>query len=515
MSVLKNDIELPWQDHKRINYWIDERIWGHRIWDNQSPWLIFLELLGIAESANREGNLFDENGKYYPLIFNPYQRMMLRNILYNNQIMPFILDRYPDNSRAWEKWSEWMKSNARGVIERDFDYVGERFSDFGKFSKLIAMIRTATVESESNRRWSSRFIFPFGEDCLYEDVGISTQDKPTSEYINFGRTGELLYLMLSRSKSASELKQHFCKVVTNKNPWNSLVSQLQKTEQPNTSHRNSCYLPYKQHASFDRAGEDILHLFELGLPRFDGYPHVTLLAAMHVMLYQLEVAWQVAGGDRPVMICEIVAPRKTLVRELSIQSYQRNSQLSSIAVSKFVGDLVSTDEWNKAKAATDAFPQCKEILIREIAWPRDEGDYEGAHDPDLMVKHLRQSALSRHRQHAGNVHRAYGRSIGLISKRGTNKLRYAPNDSLLKALILANVHGRMEFKVFLKRLFDRYGIVLGEREAKIVMNDSDFDNKAFQSNSSRLEQRLSSLGMLKRLSDACAYVLNPYAEVSQ
>jgi hypothetical protein len=513
--MLQNDIELPWQDHKRIGYWIDERIWGHRIWDNQSPWLIFLELLGIAESANRDGSLLDEKGKYYPLIFNPYQRMMLRNILYNNQIMPFIQDKYPDNSRAWKEWSEWMKGNARGVIERDFRYVSERFGDFGKFSKLISMIRTATVESESNRRWSSRFMFPFGESCLYEDVGISSQDKPTSEYINFGRTGELLYLMLSRSGSAEKLKQHFQKLVTNQNPWNSLVSQLQKVEKPNTGHRNSCFLPYKQHPSFDLAGEDILHLFDLGLPRFDGYPHITLLSAMHVMLYQLSVSSQFAGGDRPVMICEIVAPKKTLVRELSIQSYQRNNQLSASAVGAFINTISSTDEWLEATQATDAYPKCKAILNREIAWPRDASDYEGAHDPESMIRHLRQSASSRHRQHAGNVHRSYGRAIGLISKRGTNKLRYAPNDALLKALILANVRDRMEFKVFLRQLFDRYGIVLGEREAKVVMDDSDFDNKAFQSNSSRLEQRLSSLGMLRRLSDACAYVLNPYAEVSR
>ena len=102
--------------------------------------------------------------------------------------------------------------------------------------------------------------------------------------------------------------------------------------------------------------------------------------------------------------------------------------------------------------------------------------------------------------------------MGLISKRGTNKLRYAPNDAFLKALILANVRDRLEFKAFLRLLFERYGIVIGEREAESVMEDTDFDKKAFQANASRLEQRLSSLGMVKRLSDACAYVLNPYSE---
>tara|TARA_R110002049_G_scaffold285698_4_gene467041 strand:- start:193211 stop:194758 length:1548 start_codon:yes stop_codon:yes gene_type:complete len=515
MTVLKPEIDLPWQDHKSLAYWIDERIWGHRIWDNQTPWLIFLELLCVAESAQREGKLLDEDGKHYPLTFSPYQRMMLRNILYNNQIMPFIQDKYPDDSRAWSEWAKWMKGSARGVVERDFEYVGERFSTFDEFVKLISMLRTATVESDSNRRWSSRFLFPFGDSCLYEDVGISAQDKPTSEYINFGRTGELLYQMLCRSSSASQLRPFFGSVVTNQNPWNALVGQLQKTESPDTSQRRSCYLPYKNHQVFDALGEDVLHLFELKLPRFDDYPHLTILTAMHVMLYQLTVAADLTGGERPLLICEIVAPKKTLVRELSINSYQNNSQRSANAVAALIDGIANSDEWIAAKSATDAYPQCKNILNREIAWPRDADDYEGAHDPDLMIRYLKQSALARHRQHAGNVHRSYGRSIGLISKRGTNKLRYAPNDALLKALILANVRDRMEFKLFLRRLFDRYGIVLGEREARIVMQDSDFDSKAFESNASRLEQRLSSLGMLRRLSDACAYVLNPYSEATR
>jgi hypothetical protein len=67
------------------------------------------------------------------------------------------------------------------------------------------------------------------------------------------------------------------------------------------------------------------------------------------------------------------------------------------------------------------------------------------------------------------------------------------------------------YKEFLDLLFIRYGIVIGEREAEVVLANTDFEKKAFQTNSQRLEQRLSSLGMLRRLSDACAYVQNPLA----
>jgi hypothetical protein len=52
-------------------------------------------------------------------------------------------------------------------------------------------------------------------------------------------------------------------------------------------------------------------------------------------------------------------------------------------------------------------------------------------------------------------------------------------------------------------------MVFGEREAKLVLGAEDFDKRAFQANSDRLESRLRTLGMLRRLSDACAYVENP------
>ncbi len=68
----------------------------------------------------------------------------------------------------------------------------------------------------------------------------------------------------------------------------------------------------------------------------------------------------------------------------------------------------------------------------------------------------------------------------------------------------------MELNEFLSRLHERYGLIFGDREAERVLDKDDFDKKAFQANAKRLEQRLVSLGMLRRLSDGCAYVENPY-----
>ena len=33
----------PVRDHPQNDMWVDEQIWGHRLWDSTTPWLIFLE----------------------------------------------------------------------------------------------------------------------------------------------------------------------------------------------------------------------------------------------------------------------------------------------------------------------------------------------------------------------------------------------------------------------------------------------------------------------------------------
>ena len=155
----------------------------------------------------------------------------------------------------------------------------------------------------------------------------------------------------------------------------------------------------------------------------------------------------------------------------------------------------------------EAFGRCRQILEHEFWW----GDeYTGTSSPEALLGDLRDTALRRHRQHVGSIHRVYGREVGLVSKRGTNRLRYAPTDSLLKTLLLANVSKRLELSEFLVRIHHRYGFVFDSVAATDALQDRTYNPDDFKRNLQRLEQRLSSLGMLRRLSDSCAYVENPH-----
>ena len=237
------------------------------------------------------------------------------------------------------------------------------------------------------------------------------------------------------------------------------------------------------------------------------------LAGLHLLKYQLSVSRQVLCLNTPLsLICEVVAPRKTLVRETSCDLYQENNLLPARAVETFLSKVETSPEWQQALTGNGAFETCRKILREQVRWGED---YEGPPDPHQLMAALRQAATKRHRQHVANIHRNYGREIGLVSRRGTVKLRYAPTDALLRTLLFANVEKRIELRKFLGKLHARYGLVFGDKEAEQVLATGEFDKKAFQANSRRLEQRLGSLGLLRRLSDGCAYVVNPHHRETQ
>jgi hypothetical protein len=495
-------------NHERsVNVWLDEQIWGHRLYDAQSPWLVFLEFLNVAEACEYRGNLLTDDTA---LSYQPRRRMFLRNILFYSDDVERVAEKHSDSRRAWEEWLKRAQDTAIGISRPDFSYLKERFYSYEGFAEVVRMLRATAVERQSNKRWTSRFIFPFGAHALYIDLNAKPNGL-SREYINFGRSGELLYLMLARSSRRDELVPHIRQVVNGQEKWDRLVAALQPDDADYQANdrlqtESSCYLPYQRHRVFDELAADWLAAFGLELPGFDVYPHLVTLGALHLLRYHLSAASTWTGGDgQPYLVCEIIAPKKTLVREVSLRTYGQNDALSTGAVEQFIERIRNSAEWTRAVSSGE-FAQCQEVLRRAICW--DDG--KNSSDPDAVLAGLKVEALRRHQRHAGQVHRTYGREIGLVSRRGTNRFRYAPTDQLIRTLLFATVDHRMEFGEFLHRLFVKYQMVIGAREAEQVLPADEFDSSAFQDNARRLEQRLVSLGLLRRLSDACAYVENPY-----
>ena len=192
-----------------------------------------------------------------------------------------------------------------------------------------------------------------------------------------------------------------------------------------------------------------------------------------------------AGDADPVeLICEIVRER-TKVRALSGESYHANQALSVRAVRAAVEGIKLTPEWQAALQSEYPEAECASLLRSNFQWPSTDADGDADYSRttgEQLVKDLVEMAESRHEQHFGKIHSAWSRSIGLSSRRQARRTRYAPNDRLLKTLVVTIVDDRMQFDEFLTEAQRRYGLVIGDAEGARLVKEKRVDQEALSEN---------------------------------
>jgi hypothetical protein len=132
-----------------------------------------------------------------------------------------------------------------------------------------------------------------------------------------------------------------------------------------------------------------------------------------------------------------------------------------------------------------------------------------ANDPRRLKEMFYSLATRLYRNGTADGLTSLATGCGLVSKRGTNRYRYAPTDELLRAIVLANVTSPIEESAFLRLLHSRYRMVIGPTEAKASVLSYLLDETDFKKNRDRFGQHLVGMGLAQRMSDACTYVLNP------
>lgn len=558
--------KMPAPQIDDVGFWVDEDIWGHRLYDEQTPRLTLLEFLGIYDyfyKKDPESCLVEPlNDKgVSELVYRTHRRLHLRNILFNNPYVSATLER--TNLSEEQKWHYWLvKIHNYGAVQyqRDgqevknferleenafevdperaksiceFYYLKSRFEKFSDFAAVVEFLRVNAFEVDTNKRWSSKYVFPFGPDCFFDDLKVEVKKDKDDKSIHtvtsgsdrrfFGRTGELLYLMLCRSGQTTALNEGLNGLIFNreKNQWNQLLCVLQpfgadgnkldstllKNQHP-TSHKISPpYLPEQSLPDFMCLGKDWGNLFDCQMPNYDVIPHLERITGLHLVRYFLNRSCEVLGGEKTEMVLEILAPRKTKIRDLASQSYYHNNSLSQRALKSFIYNRLQTEAWSSA-VASGSGEQAFSVLKSTFKWKADPEKYSDS--PNKVLQSFIDDVTYRHKGHLHKTHNVYSKSIGLSSTRGSRRTRYTPTDDLLETLVLATVPQRLEFQSFLKELYRKYAIVIGDQQAQSLIDSNRADKEDFSRNAERLEQRLLSIGLLQRLSDACAYVINPY-----
>ena len=246
------------------------------------------------------------------------------------------------------------------------------------------------------------------------------------------------------------------------------------------------------------------------------------MSALHLAIYHAEVAADdYLKMPLPLpLVCEVVAPRRTIVRQQAIESLAENRDLSRRAVDKYLMATFESDEWSQigqdSSSQEEKIEKAKNFISRQFN-PRNLSFEEipAGSGVEVYMARTVEFFQKRHETDFAPVHISYCKQAGLVpSKRGV-KNRYAPSDQLLQSLVLANVPEMQPLEEFLDILFLRYGLVFGSRQQDAVQKlgrdalAKAVGGAAFRNNQTRLEARLKSMGMLRRLSDSQAYVINP------
>lgn len=497
-----------------VDFAVDEHIWGHRLYDEQLPHLAVLEFFGVLGS-NADNPLREVQGQ--KVRYRPQRQIRLRGLLFNNPYVEAVRERAISDEDKWTMWGERFAEDADQLGDGDMSYLRKVFGSFDDFAKAIELLRSSSFEAKSNKRWSSKFVFPFGPDAMYEDLRIDADGGASNDRRFFARSGELLYLMLCRAKRGPELGDQLVKRLFDASaPMNRLVKALQGKPQQASDYRDVGYLPHATHPRFDRLCDDWLSILSRDMPVYDALEHLITSAGLNLLLYFLECGKTQAGDAEPVeLICEIVSRERTKVRALSGESYQYNQTLSLRAVRSAVENIRLSNEWFLASQSQDPNGESAALLRSWFQWPPADGGDDG--DPvnstgEQLIRTLVDKAESRHEQHFGKIHAAWSRAIGLSSRRLSRRTRYAPNDRLLKTLVVAMVDDRMQFDEFLSEARRRYGLVIGDAEGIRLVTEKLVDQEALSENRGNLEARLVGLGLVRRLSDSCSFVENPFVD---
>jgi hypothetical protein len=294
-----------------------------------------------------------------------------------------------------------------------------------------------------------------------------------------------------------DLDRHFESWLDKQNSsFSSIASLLVRAEERiplETQRRKELgFLPYQKLPIFEDFADDLSKILSLELERLDKVKVMIDLVGYHIGNYVLSIGetYHACSNPfelkKPFYLIEVVSKITNSIRKTSIQSVstQRNKLKRSLSVraSEIIGlydHVIDSEDELEKKRKTD-----EQFLYAE--------------------KHLA--------DHISNYPNVCFREIGFLSKKNTRSYRYVLTEDFLHSLVITILGNekRLEFNSFVKQLRDRYSIYVDVSPDK----DHELIQRDLNRNAKKLASLLYQMGMLRHLSDACSYVINPYREDS-
>lgn len=508
------------QNLSSVKLWCEYAIWGLLFYDDQSPWLTVVEALHICfHRKDRGESVFTERDAattmeheavtYRLRLNNPLRHMLFRD----REVVRISAGQSVDDKARWQAWLETVARDYAGL---ELGYLQDQFSTFGEMARSVELLRTAEIEAQSAKRWTSRHILPLGPDMLFADVN----DKNSLDRKFMRRTGEMLYLMLNRASrrdALSQLIEH--RVLDVSSPWNRLAHRLGGADSASVGDTHIGYLPMPSSEQYNQLADDWIALLSLrNVPVENLLDPLERVSGLVQILYILDRAQETIGDSVPVppfFLDLLGAPGNNPIRKLSANQFKRHRSMPMEAIGAFIDAFAASDQWAAAVANPDGGKAAMDLLASRFLWkPNRSPNPDWTPSAEEQLTELRTQAQNSKGHSITTTFSNHAKHVGMLRAQRSSGTWYAPSDAFLEALVLANVTSPMEFGDFLHHLMVRYHIVIGPEEVRAAFNVKTGALPApladLKENERRLEDRLRVLGFLDRKSDDCAFVINPF-----
>ena len=495
-----------------IDMQVQESIHGHRFVQEQEPYMIVLETLAVCAVQPLGSTKPVENAHEAFQYALPHRRK-LRFLLFQDRHLDHVAeDRTIPDQDKWETWkaraNDQFYPNHKG--QDAFAYLDEAFEcDVKALRQAVRLLRSQEVDVMHNRRWTSRFLAVTGPDMICTDMR-EKQGSWTADRRFFGRGGELVYLMLNRSTQVDEVSALVTQRILNKDdPMNQIARALSDPAGSGQASTHIGYLPYRHLPAYDRLAEDWFNILSCNrLPEGHLFEPLFRITGLNLIVYLAERAQtEMNAAAREPIIADLTDGGNAHLRDDAKKHLNLHRDAANGAVRAFITRGLAEDEaWGKALELDDP-GVAKRVIAERFSFKAKD---ENARSPEGQVEALIEKAISRDKNNVYRYLLPLAKGSGLVTSRQRVGPWFALDDSLLFALVLANADKTIELREFVARLYERYGLVIGPQEARNAFGRIHAER--FEENLSALEARLTRLALTQRLSDDCAFVINPYRE---
>lgn len=503
---------------------ISERIWGHRfVADQRGPEYV-LEFLNVLA------------GTEYSFEQSHYYRKKQENL------RKFIFEGSKEGSkRDKAKLDVVFQEALKNKIQED------KIKDIQSFFRNLEVPLVNNSGQLADRSWFAKSLYPLHESLLFFELRVKNGDV-SYERNFYARGGELYFLMIKGgTKNYPErrkyIEERFKELLNENKSIYKFVSELAEIFEEKDEYivtrkefalvstegsKGNPVLPVKECPLYENFSEELERILKLNIDIYEMFKFLTSLISFQLLQYML---YRASGNQKQEFFVDCLETEEKPILKLSTESFLSNENLIKEKFdkefnefySKFLSENYSErnlEFWAENQTTKD-HPLLRMLGLSKLSEARkkqiltvvksckNREDLNSRLYPvvkDMVSDQLKKSKL--------NIIRTLAKDGGVGGFRAGTKYRYHFSDVFLQTLVYSNLEPKkqMEFRKFLELLNDKYGIVIGDRQAinSKIYERSGLNIKYFKTNESSLRVKLKQNGLLIEYSDATAMIINPY-----